>query len=93
MTRSKLLLGVLGTALLSACGPTRVAVNAELSSDDPAQAATARALGDLEIRMFPFNRDVVFDSLTRGGDDPRATHSGLRAQCPELGRGCAAGVA
>ena len=70
MTRSKLLLGVLGTALLSACGPTRVAVNAELSSDDPAQAATARALGDLEIRMFPFNRDVVFDSLTAAATTP-----------------------
>lgn len=70
MTRSKLLLGVLGTALLSACGPTQVAVTAELSSDDPDQAAAARALGDLEVRMFPFDRDVIFDSLTSVATTP-----------------------
>ena len=70
MTRSKLLLGVLGTALLSACGPTQVVVNAELGSDDPEQAVAARALGDLEIRMLPFNRDVIFDSLTAAATTP-----------------------
>jgi hypothetical protein len=68
MTRSKLLLGVLGTVLLAACGPTQVVVMAELSSDD--QTAPARALGDLEIRMFPYNRDVIFDSLTATATTP-----------------------
>ncbi len=68
MTRSKLLLGVLGTALLAACGPTQVVVTAELSSDD--QASPARALGDLEIRIFPYDRDVIFDSLTAAATTP-----------------------
>jgi len=68
MTRSKFLLGVLGTALLAACGPTQVVVTAELSSDDP--SSTARALGDLEIRIFPYNRDVIFDSLTVAATTP-----------------------
>ena len=62
MTRSKLLLGVLGTTLLAACGPTQVVITTELSGDD--QTSAARALGDLEIRMFPYDRDVIFDSLT-----------------------------
>ena len=66
MTRSKLLAGVLGTTLLAACGPTQVVVTAELSSDDQ----VARALGDLEIRMFPYNRDVIFDSLTAVATTP-----------------------
>ena len=70
MTRSKFLLGVSVTTLLSACGPTQVVVTAELSSDDPDQATAARALGDLEIRMFPFNRDFVFDSLTAAATTP-----------------------
>jgi hypothetical protein len=55
---------MLGTALLTACGPTQVVVTAELSSDDATQASAARPLGDLEIRVFPYDRDVVFDSLT-----------------------------
>ena len=33
----------------------------EIATD---QGAEARALGDLEIRMFGYDRDVVFDSLT-----------------------------
>lgn len=68
MTRSKLLAGVLGTALLAACGPTQVVVTAELSS--VGAGATARPLGDLEIRMFPYDRDVVFDSLTAAATSP-----------------------
>ena len=66
MTRSKLLPVLLGTALLVACGPTQVVVTAELTE----QAAEARALGDLEIRMFPYDRDAIFDSLTAAADRP-----------------------
>jgi hypothetical protein len=64
MTHSKFLLALLGTALLSACGPTQVVITAELGADDPSQAGEPRALSDLEIRMFPYNRDAIFDSLT-----------------------------
>ena len=64
MTRSNFLLAVLGTALLSACGPTQVVVTAEIGPNDPSQGIESRALGDLEIRMFPYDRDLIFDSLT-----------------------------
>ena len=70
MTRSNFLPAVLGTALLSACGPTQVVVTAEIGPDDPSQSTESRALGDLEIRMFPFDRDLVFDSLTDAATVP-----------------------
>ena len=64
MTHSKFLLALLGTALLSGCGPTQVVVTAEIAAEDPSQGGEPRALGDLEIRMFGYDRDAVFDSLT-----------------------------
>ena len=70
MTRSKFLPALLGSALLTACGPTQVVIIAEISSDDPSQSAESRALGDLEIRMFPYDRDRVFDSLTAAAATP-----------------------
>jgi hypothetical protein len=70
MKHSKFLLGLLGTALVSACGPTQLAVIAEIAPDDPSQGGEARALADLEIRLFPYDRDVVFDSMTAAATTP-----------------------
>ena len=70
MTHSKFLLALLATALLSACGPTQVVVTAEIGAEDPSQGAEPRALGDLEIRMFPYDRDAIFDSLTAAATTP-----------------------
>jgi hypothetical protein len=70
MKHSKFLLALLGTALVSACGPTQVVVVAEISPDDASQGAEARALADLEIRLFPYDRDVVFDSMTAAASTP-----------------------
>jgi len=70
MKHSKFLLARLGTALVSACGPTQVVVVAEISPDDASQGAEARALADLEIRLFPYDRDVVFDSMTAAASTP-----------------------
>ncbi len=70
MTRSNFLPAVLGTALLCACGPTQVVITAEIGSTDPSQGAESRALGDLEVRMFPYNRDLIFDSLTASASVP-----------------------
>ena len=70
MTNSKFLLALLGTAILSACGPTQVVVTAEISAAAPTQGGEPRALGDLEIRMFPFDRDAIFDSLTAAAPTP-----------------------
>ena len=70
MTRSNFLPAVLGTALLSACGPTQVVVTVEIGPDNSSQGAVSRALGDLEIRMFPYDRDFIFDSLTAAATVP-----------------------
>ena len=70
MKHSKFLLALLGAALLSACGPTQVVVIAEISSDDPSQGGEARALADLEIRLFPYDRDLIFDSMTAAATTP-----------------------
>ena len=70
MKHSKFLLALLGTALLSACGPTQVVVVAEINPDDPSQGGEPRALADLEIRLFPYDRDFVFDSLTAAASSP-----------------------
>jgi hypothetical protein len=64
MTHSKFLVALLGTALLSACGPTQVVVTAEIAPENPSQGGEPRALGDLEVRMFGYDRDLVFDSMT-----------------------------
>ena len=70
MKHSKFLLALLGTALLSACGPTQVVVVAEISPDDPSQGGESRALADLEVRLFPYDRDFVFDSMTAAATSP-----------------------
>ena len=64
MTHSKFLVALLGMALLSACGPTQVVVTAEIGVENPSQGGEPRALGDLEVRMFGYDRDLVFDSMT-----------------------------
>ena len=64
MTRSNFLPTILGVALLSACGPTEVVVTAEIGPGDASRGGETRALADLEIRMFPYDRDGIFDSLT-----------------------------
>ena len=70
MMRSNFPPAVLGTALLSACGPTQVVVTAEIAQNDRSQDAGPRALGDLEIRLFPYDRDAIFDSLTAAAARP-----------------------
>jgi hypothetical protein len=82
MKHSKFLLALLGTALVSACGPTQVVVVAEITPDDPSQGGEARALADLEIRLFPYDRDVVFDSMTASAtsSEPAIPDSVLDAQ-------------
>ena len=70
MTRSNFLPVILGAALLSACGPTQVVVTAEIAQNDRSQDAEPRALGDLEIRLFPYDRDAIFDSLTAAAARP-----------------------
>ena len=47
-----------------ACGPAEVVVMMEIEVDDPSGAGTvAQPLSDIEIRLLPYDRDAVFDSM------------------------------
>ena len=70
MTRSKFPPAALAAALLTGCGPTQVVVIAEIGPNDPSQGAEPTPLGDLEVRLFPYDRDLIFDSLTAVATTP-----------------------
>jgi hypothetical protein len=55
-----------------ACTPGEVVVTAEIQVPDPTQEGAMRSqtLGDVEVQLIPFDRDVVFDSLTRVAPNP-----------------------
>lgn len=72
MRRSWLFLILIGPLFLAACGPGRVAVTAEIDVPDPeaeGQVVT-RPLADVEVQLIPFDRDLVFDSLTQAFSTP-----------------------
>ena len=48
----------------TACRPAAVVVSIEIEVDDPAGGGTIqRALPAIEVRLLPFDRDAVFDSI------------------------------
>jgi hypothetical protein len=50
--------------LASACAPAEVVVSIEIEVDDPAGSGRIpRALSEVEVRLLPFDRDAVFDSI------------------------------
>lgn len=60
----------LGSALLcvatfAACGPGEAMITADIGEGDEAVV-----LEDLEVRLLPYDRDQVFDSLTAAADTP-----------------------
>lgn len=60
--------GVLAaTCLLAACGPAQVAVVVQL---EDAEGAPTQ-LDDIEVRLLPYDRDAIFDSLTALASTPR----------------------
>jgi len=47
------------------CGPTQVVVTIEIDVANPEGDGTVvRALSDVEVRLLPYDRDAVFDSMT-----------------------------
>lgn len=71
MMRRNYWLGAVGTVFLAACGTGEAVITAELDVEDPEQGTTvARAISDLEIRLVPFDRDAVFDSLGAAASRP-----------------------
>ena len=65
MKRSWMLLAALAFA---ACGPAEIVVTAELEPTD--EGAEATPVGDLEVWVLPYDRDVIFDSLAQAAESP-----------------------
>lgn len=65
MKRSCLVLAALAFA---ACGPAEIVVTAELRPDE--EGAEAAPVSDLEVWILPYDRDVIFDSLTEAAANP-----------------------
>lgn len=57
--------------VIVACSPGEVVVTAEIEVPDPETDGTmSRQLSDLEVRLLPYDRDQVFDSLEAAFPDP-----------------------
>ena len=61
------LAGIFAALVLTACGPARVSVIVELDDEDGGQATL---LNDVVVRLLPYDRDFVFDSLTAASPTP-----------------------
>ena len=56
---------------VGACSPTQVVVTMEIDVANPDGEGTInQALSDIEVRLVPFDRDAVFDSLTTAYGTP-----------------------
>jgi hypothetical protein len=55
----------------AACGPAQVVVTAEVAMNNPeGEGMVTNPVPDMEVQLLPFNRDQVFDSLTRAHETP-----------------------
>lgn len=58
-------LALLCVAAFAACGPGQATITADIGEGDE-----ANVLEDLEVRLLPYDRDQVFDSLIAAADTP-----------------------
>jgi hypothetical protein len=71
MRQSLTLTAAVAAFALSACRPAEVVVTAEIEVEDPASGSMVnRSLQSLEVQLLPFDRDVVFDSMTQAASTP-----------------------
>lgn len=71
MKRGRFLAAGLAIVALAACGPAQLDVTVEREVPDPDSDGTVvRPLADVEVRLIPFDRDEVFDSLAEAYPDP-----------------------
>ena len=61
------LAGLIATLALTACGSGRISIVVELEDEDGGEP---RLLEDIAVRLLPYDRDHVFDSLTRAASTP-----------------------
>lgn len=72
MKRSWMFLVPAALLFVTACGPGQIAVTAEIDIPDPEAEGSmvTRPIADLEIQVFPFDRDLVFESLASAAATP-----------------------
>jgi hypothetical protein len=70
MKRLFVLLSLILAVTATACGRNQVAVDAALADEETQQATP---LGDLPIRLLPYDRDAIFDSLEQAYAEPEPT--------------------
>ena len=71
MRPGKLVFTLLTSLALVACGGGEVVVTAEIEMDDPeGEGTVTRSLSDLEVRLLPYDRDEIFDSLAAAHPEP-----------------------
>lgn len=82
MRRTILLTAALASAALTACGGSELVVETAIEQETAEGTTEAVPLGGLEVRIIPFDRDVVFDSLAQayGQPEPPIPDSILRLQ-------------
>ncbi|MDE2761819.1 MAG: hypothetical protein OXQ94_09375 [Gemmatimonadota bacterium] len=61
------LAGISAILVLTACGPARVTVVVELEGED---GGATTFVDDVEVRLLPYDRDFIFDSLTAAAATP-----------------------
>ena len=61
------LAGLIATLAFTACGQGQLSIVVELEGEG---GGDARLLEDIEVRLLPYDRDQVFDSLTRAAPMP-----------------------
>lgn len=69
MRRVQLLLFSFAVAGLAACAQPQVVIQAEIEGGDDTDVQV-QPISGLEVRLYPFDRDEVFDSLAAAADSP-----------------------
>ena len=71
MRRSWLAIVLFGSMLTVACSQGQVVISAELEVPNPeGEGMVVRPIADTEVQLIPFDRDLIFDSLTRAFSTP-----------------------
>lgn len=79
-----MLAAAVAAAATSACGGGDVAVVAAIESEQPGEGTTdVVALGSLPVRLLPYDRDAMFDSLTQAYPEPEPQLPDTVAQLQE----------
>ena len=65
MRRSRFAFVLLGAMFAAACGGGQVVGTVEMEVPNPdGEGMVVRPIADTEVELIPFNRDLIFDSLT-----------------------------